>query len=227
MMAKKKNRNKGTKKPNDAGAPTSTATATVAVPAAVGTPKGDAANGRSGPAASNAEGVGGGTAAAEILVPSAETEAGAEEGGAASAQENEAFQTRKVGQTANADDYDLNGSSTPKKPTPSGGGTKGFGTPAPSPKPVQKGVNKAPKQPPTKPVMAQDEGKQVLPPPRQPAGGMDALAPGIPVTGTTDHQKVGLDLVSTYHIINNTNNPLMRGTYLDAVARYSVRFRVM
>lgn len=171
MMAKKKNRSNDRKNSKSSGASTSASSAT-------GSSKGNASSGGSGggPVVSGAEGIGTGTAVAEAPVDVA---------------------TRKLGQSSVADPEtvagaatsDVNRSPSPKKTIPgSGGAAKGFGAPVPPPKPMQKGSNKAPKSPPAKPVTA--EGVSTLPPPRQPAGGMDALAPGVPVAGSTDHQKV-------------------------------------
>lgn len=167
MLAKKKNRSNDSKNSKSAGiSSTSKASAT-------GSSKGKGSSGGA-PVVSGSESVS--TAVAEAPVDIA---------------------TRKLEQSIPADPEtisdaaasDVNKSPSPKKTIPdSGGSPKGFGTPVPSPKPMQKGSNKTPKPPPAKPVTT--EGVSTLPPPRQPAGGMDALAPGVPVAGSTDHQKV-------------------------------------
>lgn len=163
MMAKKKNRSNDSKNSKSAKA------------SATGSSKGKGSSGGA-PVVSGSESVGTGTAVAEAPVDVATSKP----------EQSIPADPETIAGTAASD---VNQSPSPKKKIPdSGGSSKGFGAPVPSPKPMQKGSNKTPKLPTAKPVTA--EGVSTLPPPRQPAGGMDALAPGVPVAGSTDHQKV-------------------------------------
>lgn len=91
---------------------------------------------------------------------------------------------------------DVNGSSASAAPTrapaskASEGASKGFGAPVAEPKAAPKKSQQQQKQQQQQQRQAAGGVSSAGPPVRQGVGGLDALAPGVPVAGNTDHQKV-------------------------------------